>query len=90
MLDLSVLTDFTCRTTWQCMHACAVEHANITTCGLYCAEQFAHVCTVYEGLAQARPNNSRIDVPFMWGSLRLAKINAYNSVHTCKARLIHR
>ena len=31
---------------WQCMlHTCTVEHAKITTCGLYCVEYFG-MCTV--------------------------------------------
>ena len=63
-------------------HACAVEYANITTCGLHCAKYFG-TRTMYNIWRRAGDGRttytyhtyrSRTRLPFMWGSLRLAPI----------------
>ena len=66
--------------TWQWMlqYACAVEHANITTCSPHCAEYFG-IRTMYCVWAALRVTvvpykYSRTFTSSMWGSLRLAPI----------------
>ena len=51
--------------TWQCtLHACAVEHVNIITCGLYCKENFGMgtMYTVWAALCRWRSYHNHITI----------------------------